>query len=327
MKELKEQIKQGRIEGPYLFYGEEKYLIHLYLDRIRRALMSEEDEIMNYSLVDSPRTADEISEALQTLPFMLEKRLTVIKNSGAFQIGEDFSFLETLLKETNNTVVAVFWEEKVDKRSRMYKYFGKAGKIVEFDQQAPEDLAKWIRKEVQQKGKSLHEETARFLIEYVGRDMTRIAEELEKLNSLTADKPSISKEDIQSICSMNVEENVFAMTDQIANKKAPAALKIFSELLSANTPAQKIYYMIIRQFRQLLRAVVLSEEGKSSAEIAKVLGIPPYPAQACIRQGKRFGKKQIEMILQELLEMDFSAKNGNLDAADACMMIIVKYAA
>lgn len=327
MKELKEQIKKGKIQGPYLFYGEETFLIRTYIDRIRRALMQEVDELMNYSVLNNPRTAEEIRDALETLPFMVEKRLVVIRNSEAFQPGADFSLLEESLAETKETAVVIFTEEKVDKRARLYKQMMKIGKIVEFVQQTPADLAKWVRKEAERKGKQIDEETASFFVSYVGRDMTHILEEWDKVAALTADKGKVTREDIQAICTVNVEENIFSLTDQIANKKAAAAMKIFSDLLTRNTPPQKIFYMIIRQFRQLLRAAVLSDEGKNGYDVAKVLGIPSYPAEICIRQGKKFGSKRMEEILRELLEMDTAAKNGNLEATDACMLIIMKYAA
>jgi DNA polymerase-3 subunit delta len=157
--------------------------------------------------------------------------------------------------------------------------------------------------------------------------MAHILEEWKKVAALTADREEVTREDIQAICTLNVEENIFALTDQIANKKAAGAMKVFSDLVSRNTAPQKIFYMIIRQFRQLLRAAILSEEGKNTYEVAKVLGIPNYPAEICIRQGRKFGRAQLETILQELLEMDAASKNGNLEATDACMMVIMKYAA
>ena len=327
MKELKEQIKAGRIQGAYLFYGEEGFLIRTYTERIRRALMEEADEIMNYSVMDSPHTTEEIRDNLQTLPFMVEKRLVVIKNSGAFQPGDEFPELSRCLEETKEPAVVIFIEEKVDKRARLYKYLDKEGKIVQFQQQTPADLARWIRREAARSGKELSDETARFFIAYVGRDMTHILEEWEKLQALTAERTVITKKDIQEVCTINIEENIFAITDRIADKKGDGAMKIFAELIAANTPPQRIFYMMVRQFRQLMRAAVMTAEGKRGAEVARALGIPTYPAELCVRQSRKFGQKKLQEILWNLLEMDASTKNGNLDAMDACLLVILQYAA
>ncbi len=326
MKELNEQLKKGEIGGVYLFYGEERYLVRLYTERIRRALMQEDDEMMNLTVLESPKSTEEIVENLETLPFMVERRLLIVKNSGAFQLGEDRTELGNAIAMPNSSAVIIFIEEKVDKRSKMYKQVGKSGKIVEFVQQTPADLVKWIKRETGKKGKTIDDATAGFFINYVGRDMTQVMEELEKVTTFLGERIPISKEDIQAICSVNIEVNVFSMTDCIANKKAASAMKVFSDLISLNEPAQRIFYMIIRQFRQLLRVVVFQKEGKGKYDIAKLLGVPVYPAESMMQQSGRFGEEKIQEILKDLLQMDVSVKNGNLDASDACMLIIMKYA-
>ncbi len=325
MKILKEQIAKGELNGPYLLYGEEKYLVALYTEKIRRALLSEEDEMMNLSVMDSPKNIDDILATLDTLPFMAEKRLVILKNTGSFVPGDDYAALADAL-EGLDTTVAVFVEDKVDKRSRMYREVSKLGRAVEFRTQPEEVLDKWLCQEAAKAGKRMPNGVAAYLVHYSGDDMTKLEAQLHKLYSYLGERADITNADINAICTPDIDDNIFAITDAIANKKAASAMKSYNDLITNGEAAQKILYMIVRQFRQLLRACILSKEGKGSAEIAGSLGLREGVAYMIVKQSRQFGEETLRKILEELLEMDASSKNGNLDANDACMLIILKYA-
>ncbi len=325
MKVLKEQIEKGELRGPYLLYGEERYLVNLYTEKIRRALLSEEDELMNLSVLESPKNLSDVLATLDTLPFMAEKRLLILKNSGYFQPGDDYSELASALEESELSVV-VFAEEKVDKRSKLYKTVSSLGRAVEFKTQPEEVLTRWLAQEARKAGKSLSPSAAAYLVHFSGSDMTNLTKQLQKICAYLGAREEIRREDIAAIATPDIDDNIFAITDAIANKKAASAMKVYSDLISNGEAPQRVLYMIVRQFRQLLRSCILSKEGKSLTEIASVLGLRDSVTSIIVRQSRQFGEENLRQVLEELLEMDASSKNGNMEANDACMLIILKYA-
>ena len=117
MKSLKEQIRDHEIGCLYLFYGEERYLVRLNTERLKKALMSEEDEMMNLDDLTSPTDFEVLRASIETFPFMTEKRLVIIRDSHMFG-GKGVASLEKLpelMEEIPSTTTVLFIENEVDK--------------------------------------------------------------------------------------------------------------------------------------------------------------------------------------------------------------------
>lgn len=326
MRELREQIQSHSLNGAYLFYGEEKYLIRLYLDMMVNALFADENEkLLNYSVLDEPKNTGDIISTLETLPFLADKRLVVIKNCGAFVPGDDYDALAEAVSTLDSTV-AVFVEDKVNKTSKMYKTLAKCGKPVEFAVQSETDLAKWIIREAGKDGINVSGSVASYLISYVGTDMTNIMNQWAKLAAFVDDRKTVTVEDINTICTPDIRDKIYDIINAISNKKAASAMKSYSELISRNTAPQQVLYSIIAQFRNMLRVCLLTKEGKNGADIADSMDLSTGRTAFLIKEAKKFGEITLRAILEELLETDQASKNGNIDANDACLIFIMKYA-
>ena len=130
MKTIDNDIKMNKIKRAYLLYGEERYLIRQYRDKIKNALVSS-DDTMNFSVYEGADiNQKEIIDLAETLPFFADRRLILIEDSGIFKKGgED---LAEYLPTAPETTCFVFVENEVDKRSKIYKALGQIGAAVEF---------------------------------------------------------------------------------------------------------------------------------------------------------------------------------------------------
>ena len=91
MAGIKEQLKAGTLGRLYLLYGEEAYLKTYYSERILHLLLTPEDEMMNCDVLEgSNASAEAIIQSGQTLPFLAEKRLILVRDSQAFKGGREF---------------------------------------------------------------------------------------------------------------------------------------------------------------------------------------------------------------------------------------------
>jgi len=80
MQQLKKQIKEKQIEGIYLFYGEEQFILNAYLEKVIEAAIFGSDSVMNLDIFEASGTSmDKIIDAMDTLPFLGEKRVVVLK--------------------------------------------------------------------------------------------------------------------------------------------------------------------------------------------------------------------------------------------------------
>lgn len=325
MKGLKEQIQTGQIGRLYLLYGEERYLIQLYEQRIKKALLLPEDEMMNLDVMQAPQDPLAIQISSETLPFMAERRVVIVKESGAFEskpgkLGE----LSEWMQDVPDSTTLVWIESKVDKRSKMYKAAQKHGYVVEFKRLGEAELLAWIGQELKRKGIQMDRNTAAYFLSLTGNDMVRIQMELEKLTGYVKEQGVITRQDVDSIVSVTIESSIFKLTDYLGNQQPAAAYRIYRQLIQDNEPVQRIFYMMIRQFRLLYKASLML--GADRNAVAKELGVPSFAAGNYQNQAKRFGEKRLKELLNQLLEMDVATKTGELDAEEAATLVILQYA-
>ncbi len=325
MKGLKEQIQKGQIGKLYLFYGEERFLIQLYEQRIKKALLLPEDEMMNLDVMQSPQDPLQVQSSIETLPFMAERRVVIIKESGAFDLKPGkMGELADLMQDIPESATVIWIESKVDKRSKFYKAVQKHGYVVEFKRLGENELLTWIGQEVKRKGVQLDRNTASYFLSLTGNDMVRIQMELEKLTSYAKERGIISREDVDSIVSVTIENSIFKLTDHLGNQQPAAAYRIYRQLLEDNEPVQRIFFMMIRQFRLLYKASLM--QGADRNAVAKELGVPSFAAGNYQNQARRFGEKRLKELLNKLLDLDTATKTGELDAEEAATLVILQYA-
>ena len=325
MKGLKEQIQKGQIGKLYLFYGEERFLIQLYEQRIKKALLLPEDEMMNLDVMQSPQDPLQVQSSIETLPFMAERRVVIIKESGAFDLKPGkMGELADLMQDIPESATVIWIESKVDKRSKFYKAVQKYGYVVEFKRLGENELRTWIGQEVKRKGVQLDRNTASYFLSLTGNDMVRIQMELEKLTSYAKERGIISREDVDSIVSVTIENSIFKLTDHLGNQQPAAAYRIYRQLLEDNEPVQRIFFMMIRQFRLLYKASLM--QGADRNAVAKELGVPSFAAGNYQNQARRFGEKRLKELLNKLLDLDTATKTGELDAEEAATLVILQYA-
>lgn len=326
MKTIKEQIRDGEISSLYLFYGEERYLVRMNLERLRRALMEPEDEMMNLEEIQNLSDLDAFQTSIETFPFMAERRLVIVRDSKAFA-SRGFSEGEKLAQILSNvpdTTTVVFVETDVDKRSKTYKAVSKYGMPMEFTRLDENQLTAWIRQECKSRHMRMEGREIAFFLSLTGTDMARIEGELQKLSSYIGEKEVVAREDIEAMVIPSVEAKVFSMTDAICEGRKAEAYLVYQSLLQQGEPIPRILYMIIRQFRLLYKVALM--EGADAFTIQKELGLSSFVARNYIRQAKRFGVKKLESMLFKLLEMDENFKTGKMDDETAADLILLIYA-
>ena len=325
MKGLKEQIQKGTLGNLYLFYGVERFLVQLYEQRMRKALLAPEEEMMNLDVMESPADADMIKSSAETLPFMAEKRLVIVKNSGAFEAKAGrFAALADWIANLPETTVLLWIETKVDQRGKLFKAVKKHGYVMEFTRQGERELAVWVRQEMRRQKIQIEGREIAYFLSLIGNDMVKIQEEMDKLSSYVKETGVVTKADIDAIVTPALENSIFKLTDCLGNQQPARAYRLYQELLASDQDEKYIFYMLIRQFRLLHKACLL--QGSQPTVIAKELGIPTFAVSNYVSQSRRFGLERLRKLLTTLLDMDVSTKTGLMDAKEACSLLILQYA-
>ena len=220
VKVINEQIKTGEFQSVYLLYGEEEYLKKQYRDKLKKAISG--DDTMNYSYFEGNKiVVKEVIDMANTLPFFAEKRLIVIENSGFFKSSQEE--LADFIKNMPDYLIFVFVESEVDKRNKVYKAVGTAGYICEMKQQSTSVLVQWIVTLLKNEGKTIDRPAVDLLLSKTGAGMDLIYAEVEKLVSYCIDRPQITAEDVEAVCTTQTTSRFFDMITAIATKKQKQA--------------------------------------------------------------------------------------------------------
>lgn len=321
MQKIANDIKEARFKQVYLLYGEEDYLRKQYRDRLTRALADPEDT-MNYHYFEGKDTVPEkLIDLAETMPFLAERRVIVVENSGFFKSSQDK--LADYLKELPDTTVFVFVEEQVDKRGRLFKACKDNGYAAEFSVQDEQVLKRWILGMVQKEGKKITQRALDEFLVRTGTDMANISSELEKLFCYTLEKEDIDSADVDAVCIRQINSRIFEMIEKVSAKQQRAALDLYYDLIALKEPPMRILFLVARQYNLLLQTKSLRMKGCDNKAIGSALSLAPFIASKYMSQAAKFDIDELKAALKECVAAEESVKTGKMADTLAVELLIV----
>lgn len=309
-EQLKMNIRSGSLKNMVLLYGEERYLRKQYLGIIIKAFGGVIGDMNTNSYEGKGSEIGKIIDQAETMPLFADRRVMIFQDTGFFKAGGDS--LAEYLESPCETTVFIFCESDVDERSKLYKVLAKNGTVAQIDFQSREALQGVIANFLKKENKRISVETASRILDKTGTDMAMLRSELEKLVTYCMDKDVITTEDVETICSENIEDRIFDMLDAIADKNAQKTMQLYYDLLALKVPPIKLLSLLERQFNQLLQVRLLREEGELKDTIAEKLGIRGFFIGKYMSQASHYNSKELKEILRRAVQTDEDIKNGRI---------------
>ena len=324
MKILSQHIKSGQFKPVYLIYGDEDYLRKQYKDRMKEALVG--DDGMNYSYYEGKGiSVKELIDLGETLPFFGERRLIVVENSGFFTSSQDE--MAGYLKEMPETTCFVFVEKDVDKRNKLFKAVSTLGYAANMSAPDERTLVRWIVGLLRAERRGMTEQTLNYFLGRIDTDMENIRRELDKLVVYTDGSEEITREDIDAVCTVHTESQIFDMVQVIAEKNQAKALKLYYDLITQKEPPMKILYWITRQFNQLYQIKELQSKGYPDHVIAERMGVRDFVIRKNKALCQSFSLSELRKAVEVCVEREEDVKTGRLNDRMAVELLIVRFSA
>jgi len=321
VKKLKEDMTSGNFERIYLLTGTEDYLRKQFKDSMRKALTNGDDD-MNYSYFEGKDISiGQVIDLAETMPFLSDRRVIFIENSGWFKGGADA--MADYVKNSCDTTVIVFVDANVDKKSKLYKAVSEHGYVAIFVEQTDETLTKWVAGRIAKDKKQIRREDVLYFIEKTGPEMDNMATELEKLLCFCMDRDAIYREDIDEICTTRLQSHVFNMIDAISENKQRVALDLYYELLALKEQPMVILYLIAKQCNSMLAVKQLRNSGKGIAEICDALKQKDFVVKKQANQVSRYTEAELRNAVEKCVQTEQDVKTGLLTDRLAVEMIIL----
>lgn len=321
MQRINEDIKTGQLNQIYLLYGEEAYLRKQYKDKLQQALIGEGDTMNSHYYEGKDINVGEIIDLAETMPFLAQRRVLVLENSGLFKSGGEK--LAEYLSQLAPTAYFVFVEREVDKRSKLFKTVQAEGCVTEFGEQDENTLKRWIGGILKKENKQISEQTATYFLSKTGADMENIRGELEKLICYCLDRDVVTMQDVDDICTSRISNQIFDMVSAIAEQKQQKALELYYDLLALKEPPMRILFLIARQCNTLLQVKELKGKGFDNRAIGPKVGLPPFVVGKYAAQASRFKTAQLQRAVEKCVEAEEAVKTGRMNDVMSVEVLIL----
>ena len=313
---LKQAIRAKDPGRLYFFYGEEVFLLHHYLEQLRKAIIDELTESFNYHKLTS-ETFDirEFADCVENLPMMAERTMVIVDEIDVFKMNEaDREKMIDIFSDIPDYCTVVFTYEtiafKPDKRlKKLWDVVSKHGELVEFAKQNQRALITWITRHFAAAGKRIHPDLCAYLIDITDGTMTSLAGEISKISAYSG-SDEIRKSDIDAVTEPVLDAVVFQMTDLLGQGEYGGALVKLQQLLKMQQDPIAILGAIGGHFRRMSTARALLDHGKSSSDLMRLCGMADYPARKTMSAAGRFSAKFYAKAAELVLESDRQMKTS-----------------
>ncbi len=275
-RSILKDIKAKKISPVYLLSGDETYLV----DQLVKTLSTEvlDTDAQEYGLFThygKDITAADLISACHQTSFFSPQIMVVLKEA---QDLKQFDKLTPYLQNPNLacTLVIAFKNKKIDSRTKVYKAAAKIGTVFTSRKLYDNEVRTWLKSYVEEGGLKINPPEQELLLTYIGSDLNKLANEIEKLHINLNDGDTIKAEDIEKYTGISKEYNVYAITKAITERNSKELYRMLKHF-SANTksaPLMVVLTTLTNFYVQLLQ--FHGHKNKSDYEIAGILKINPY---------------------------------------------------
>ena len=266
---------------------------------------------------DETTTANIVLEA-QTLPFLAEKRLVLVRGAEKYDSESSAGPLLSYLENPNESTVLLFVANRVDKRTKFYKACAKAGEVVECPELSVGEVVAWVRKEVRQQERDIEESAARELVQRSGIRLSDVNNALTLVMQYVGDDHDrILEADVIEACADVAEEVVWALTDAISSSNPAGALTALRRLSDLGQHPDALMGTINWML-------------KNAYHVSTADGEPPisrFVAQKVAPLAKKLGTEKVKAAFALCTDTQFRMRSTGVDGNLALELLVLKLAA
>lgn len=298
----------------YLYHGASEYLLRKEINKLLAKLKVDEHNVVKYDLMESEFV--DVIEELQTISFFQGQKVVLLSSILELYDLNKYDqdrFISYLEKPNPDTILIMYSSKIKEDESEMSKALNLYAKIIKMQDIDKKELPNLIRKNFNDDDYQINESAITELIERTNGDFQAIEQEITKLKLYAYDQKIIDVKAIRLLVSKNLDENMYELLSAILNKEKTKAIQIYYDLLVANVQPVQIIGYISNRVRDLIHTSLLVSRNYTTDMIAKHFKISDGRAYYMVRDAKRLNINELESYLQQLSDLDFDIKSGNID--------------
>ncbi|HEU4495850.1 MAG TPA: DNA polymerase III subunit delta [Flavobacterium sp.] len=328
VKKIVSDIKSGNIRPIYFLMGEEPYYIDKLTEYIEENLLAEEEKGFNQTVFYGRDVSiEDIVSAARRYPMMAERQVVIVRE--AQDLAKTIDRLENYAENPTDSTVLVFaYKYKtLDKRKKLTKLLHKTGLVFESKKLYENQVADWLKRVLAGKKLNIEPKAAAMLVDFLGSDLGKIANEIDKLGIILPQGSTVTPELIEENIGFSKDFNVFELRKAIGEKSQKKAYQIVQYF--ADNPKDNPMVLTVTQvygfFVQLLKYHGLKDKNPKNA--ASALGINPYFVKEYETASKNYPMKKVSAIISVLRDTDIKSKGvgaAGLPSSDLMKEMLAK---
>lgn len=317
----------------YLLYGEEQYLIDMAIKKIKKKF----GELLlgiNYIVLDESNI-DDLIPNIEMPAFGYDKKLIIVKNSGLFkkdgrkkaptEIQERIgNYISDNLSIINEGIILIYVESEVDKNS-VYDLIERTGIVCQIDLLKPNQIVQKLKKICALYKVNASDMTLNYLIETSGTSLQDLINEIRKLIEYVGENGTITEKEVDLLASKQIESIIFDLTDSLGLKQTDKALEVLNNLIYQKEPIQKILVTLYNHFKKLY---FCKEAVRLNKDVVNSLNLKPtqtFLVTKYKKQASYFKQNDLKQIMEELVNLDYNYKIGNIDLDVGLRSILCRF--
>ena len=295
--------------------GEDPYYIDKLSDYIEENVLTEDEKGFNQTVMyGRDVTIEDIIGTAKRYPMMAERQVVIVKE--AQDLSKTIDKLESYAENPMlSTVLVICYKYKtLDKRKKVTKELTKSGIVYESKKLYENQVGEWIKRVLQGKNYGIEPKASAMLVEFLGTDLSKINNELEKLQIILTKGSTITPKDIEENIGFSKDFNNFELINALGSKnqlKAYQIVNYFAENEKAN-PLVVTTGTVFGFFVKLLKYHGLKD--RNPKNVAAVLAVNPYFLKDYDVAIKQYPMKKVSQIVGTLRDIDVKSKGVGANA-------------
>ena len=307
-----QQLQNKNYSPVYFFQGEEAYFTDVLVNEIEQNVLPEAQQSFNQTILYGKDIAAEPGKVIDIalrMPMMAERQVVIIKEAQNIKKWDVFS---SYIENPTPTTILVFAHKggKIDGRSSFAKKIASKGVLVTSDAIKEYKISGWIESFVRSHDYKIDKKSSELLAEFLGTDIKKIVNELEKLFIVLEGK-NISPKEIEENIGISKDYNAFELNNAIINqdlKKAYQILDYFRQNPKAGNIVPVIgslYYLFSKFF------LIETNSSLNDKDLAREIKVNPFFLQDYKRGARIYKGKRLRNCFRLLKEYDLRSKGVN----------------
>ena len=308
-------IKAGNIKPIYFLMGEESYYIDKLSEYIEKKVLTEEEKGFNQTvLYGRDVTIEDIVSTAKRYPMMAERQVVIVKE--AQDLVRTIDKLESYAENPMPTTVLVicYKYKSLDKRKKVTKLIAKNGVVFESKKLYENQVGDWIKRVLAGKKYTIEPKATAMLVEFLGTDLSKINNELEKLQIILPVGSVINPMHIEENIGFSKDFNVFELRKALGERNQLKAYTIAENFAQnpKDNPMVVTTSLVFGFFIQLLKYHGLKD--RNPKNVAAVIGVNPFFLKEYDVALKNYPMKKVSQIVAALRDIDVKSKGVGANA-------------